>query len=70
MDKEIKARKTHQCDECKEMAIKKGDLYIFISWRAPRYDKDDNQIGIEYLQFKLCMKCDNGLKEDAQKVIN
>lgn len=70
IDKEVKARKIHKCDECGINSIKKGDLYIFISWRSPKYDKDDNQIGIEYLQYKLCMKCDTDLKEEAQHINN
>ena len=64
MEKKIKARKDHNCDVCDEEVIKKGDFYLFGSIRAAKYDGYDNQIGIDYNSWRICLECEKGLKED------
>ncbi len=47
MDKIVRVRKDRICDACLKR-IKKGELCNFYSGRNPRYNDDDEQIGIEY----------------------
>jgi hypothetical protein len=49
MRKIIKTRKDRLCDACGEN-IKKGEFCYFESFRVPRYDKNDKQIGVEYIK--------------------
>ena len=46
----IKTRKPHKCCAC-EAIIPKGTYCNFHKERQPRFDKDDNQIGIEYINI-------------------
>lgn len=48
----VRCRKDYVCAYCGEV-IKKGDLSLYTSERTPRYDKDDIQVGIEFLSFRL-----------------
>lgn len=69
MDKIVTARKEHQCVYC-ERTIRKGKKHQFGKTRAPRYAKDDLacdfQIGIEYAEWRLCLKGDPLCKEPKQ----
>lgn len=59
MEKVVKARKEHTCISC-ERVIKIGELYLFGKEREPRFSKEDYyalQIGIEYVQWRLCALC-------------
>lgn len=46
----IKTRKDHECSSCNRV-ISKGSKAIFQQWRAPKFDSEDNQIGIEYVKL-------------------
>lgn len=56
MEKIMRARKPYQCDCC-ENIIFVGDHYLFGNGREPKCDKDDEQYGIQYYQFRLCVNC-------------
>ncbi len=71
----IKVRKDHKCDNC-NVIIKKGELAVFQSGRAPRYETDEShgdvfgegpQIGVEYWKSYIhedSSICDKANKED------
>jgi len=58
MTKELlrKARKAHMCYRC-EFPIIKGSRYYETVGRFPLYDKEEEQIGIEYYREKCCTFC-------------
>ncbi len=59
----IKTRAVHKCSLC-GFDIKKGSLAEYEQWRAPKYDDNDNQIGIEYCKVwihKAGEECKSGL---------
>ncbi|MCP3966703.1 MAG: hypothetical protein GY718_10190 [Lentisphaerae bacterium] len=59
MEATVTARKEYECDICGS-PIHKGDKYIFLTGRDPRYDEDDNQIGIRFYTTRFCedtVKC-------------
>lgn len=56
MEKIMHARKPHSCDCC-ENIIPVGDQYLFGNGREPKYNKHDEQVGIQYYQFRLCKNC-------------
>jgi len=65
LEKLVKARKAHTCNNCGEI-IHKNDKYIYSEWRQPTYKDDDRfhfgiQVGIEYVKYRLCLKCDKKL---------
>ncbi len=65
MEKLVKARKAHTCDNCDEI-IQKNDKYIYSEHKGAKYKdsdifNDDIQIGIEYSKYHLCLKCDKEL---------
>lgn len=49
--KTIKARKEHECEGCCK-PIHKGEMYDYFRSRAPKYDSEDRQIGIEYIEIR------------------
>jgi hypothetical protein len=49
--KRVKARKDHKCEGCDEQILK-GEMYDFLSFRSPNFDKNDVQIGIEYVKIR------------------
>lgn len=51
MKKVVKARKIHTCCMC-DGNIQKGERYVIDKLRVPRCDENENQIGVEYLEFK------------------
>jgi len=58
------AKKEYRCDHCQQ-TIKIDDLYLFGKGRGPRYLDDDincedTQVGIEYYQYRLCLREDCG----------
>ena len=55
----IKTRTEHECSSCNRV-IPKGSKANFMQWRAPKFDGDDNQIGIEYVKLYNCEFDDNG----------
>ena len=55
MEKMVIARKEHRCDSCGSQ-IKKGDKYLYGQGKDPRFDSGDNQIGIEYYNYRICSK--------------
>jgi len=61
MEKAIVVRKDHVCCNC-DNKINKGEKATFYSERAPTFDKDDYQIGIEYIKLYFhtynCMMTD------------
>lgn len=64
-DKIVKGRKDYVCDCCNEL-IKKGEYSLVGKLRAPNYDEGDNQIGIEYLSWRLHddpNTCESNIKE-------
>ena len=54
MEKIVTARKKWICDQC-GATIEIGQRYISGSGKGPRFDDDDNQIGIQYYKFRLCL---------------
>jgi hypothetical protein len=60
--REIITRKNHKCTFC-ERTILKGSACMFDKGKAPRYDNDDNQIGIEFWKAWLCLEGDSGCIE-------
>jgi|ETNvirome_6_1000_1030641.scaffolds.fasta_scaffold00690_6 hypothetical protein len=63
---QVKVRKEHKCTYC-ERTIKKGELAGFISGRLPRYDEDENQIGIEYFKIYECNNSEQCVKEQDRQ---
>lgn len=62
MEKYMYAQKNYPCDHC-DRAIVPGELYLFGKGRGPRYldsdiNNDNVQVGIEYYQYRLCLKRD------------
>jgi len=65
LEKLVKARKAHTCNNCGKI-IHKNDKYIYSEYRQPKYKDDDRfhfgiQVGIEYVKYRLCLKCDKKL---------
>jgi len=55
MKKVVIARKEYKCAHCgKPILI--GEKYTLGKGRDPKLDDDDNQIGIEYYQYRLCLE--------------
>jgi hypothetical protein len=55
----VKARKDHKCDAC-DNPILKGQLHRFEKHRSPKYDHNDEQVGIVYWSVRTHpdkMKC-------------
>jgi hypothetical protein len=48
----IKTRKEHICIGCNKL-IEKGSICQFMTFRSPKFNKDDIQIGIEYVKMWL-----------------
>lgn len=64
----VKARKEWQCCYC-DRKIKIGQLHQVYKTRAPRYSKGDQygegpQIGIEYIEYRLCLNTDESCIEE------
>ena len=61
MDRIVKARKAYYCALCGR-CIFKGMKYQFTKTRHPLYSEDimdnDVQVGIEYAQYRLCLRVD------------
>lgn len=56
---ERKAIKDHVCTHC-QGKISKGEKYDHFKMKEPVYfhdDPDDEQIGIQYVSEKVCLKC-------------
>lgn len=53
IDKIVTTRKQHFCTCCNE-PIPKGAKAWYFANKQPRYDADDNQIGIEYFKAYYC----------------
>lgn len=47
----IKAIKNHSCEGCNELILK-GEMYDLLSFRAPKFDEKDKQIGIEFIKIR------------------
>ena len=62
MEQIRKARKRYVCDCC-EKTIQKGQKYRYQSYRWPRVDENDRQIGIEYAAFRSCLEHDDETQE-------
>ncbi len=65
---ERKARNNYTCDQCSH-EIPKGTIYRYGTDRSPRYDANDNQIGITYNKWKIhsdykVCNTNNGFKEN------
>lgn len=61
MEMQIKTRKPHDCCFCGE-SIPAGSIAYYSEGRYPKYDDDDNQIGIEFVRswgHPLEMLCAN-----------
>ena len=69
MDKYVKARKTHECDEC-HRRIEVGHVYHYGEYREPRYEEisgsiyESVQCGIRYVKYRLCLHCDDLLSNE------
>jgi hypothetical protein len=64
-EKRRKAFKNHVCSCCDEF-IKKGEFYVDGSIRQPKLDDDGNQVGIEFVKWKLHInpnQCENVLSK-------
>ncbi|MCP4987275.1 MAG: hypothetical protein GY928_14850 [Colwellia sp.] len=72
MEEIRKARKEYKCDVCNGI-IRKGNKYVNRKYKTPRYDKNENQIGIEYLNHKThidyCGGLIVGMKAEEAKLI-
>ena len=66
MDKIIKCRKPKQSDCCGRI-IEKGEMYNKFTLRTPKYNNEDIQVGIEYLEIHICIDCYNKQKERMDK---
>lgn len=66
MDKIIKCRKPKQSDCCGRI-IEKGEMYNKFTLRTPKYNNEDIQIGIEYLEIHICIDCYNEQEEIRKK---
>ena len=53
IDKIVTTVKDHYCMCCDEL-IAKGTKALFVAEKQPKYDVDDNQIGIEYFRAWYC----------------
>ena len=67
-----KARKNHICECCNE-SINVGEIYVHGKTRIPVFETDKidaiygydgKQIGIKYIDWKICYKCLTELKEN------
>lgn len=56
METKRKARKDYICNYCGNV-IKAGEYYVKFKIKLPKFDIDDNQIGIEYSESNLCLDC-------------
>lgn len=63
-EKIVKIRKNNYCSCC-DRVIKIGETAFFKSFRSPKYDDDDTQIGIEYIRYYLCFQCSNAKINDV-----
>ena len=67
MEKTVTARKDYTCSYCGEL-IKKGTKHTFEKGRGGRYDKDDNQCGVEYYSCRFCIPlCDEQIDEQKEQ---
>lgn len=60
----VKARKNHICSNCGDV-IYRHSHYLYMTYRDPVYDDDiypSKQVGIKYVHYKLCLKCDADLQ--------
>ena len=55
--RKVKARKQYVCDCGNHIAI--GDYYYRLKQRVPRLDENEVQIGIEYVNYYECKKCND-----------
>jgi hypothetical protein len=60
METTRKARKEHICDICHGV-IRPGNKYIDRKYRTPKVDRDEIQIGIEYINYKTHEYYCNGI---------
>jgi hypothetical protein len=54
VEKIVKTRKDHECCAC-EKIIKRGEQAKYHESRGPKFNWDDEQIGIEYLHLYMHM---------------
>lgn len=52
-EKTVKIRKDRKCDCCGKLH-KNGTVMLFGEWKDAKFDKDENQIGIEYHRYYWC----------------
>lgn len=62
----VRIRKDHDCAHCEEI-IKSGSNADFMSFRRPRHDEEDNQVGIWYERFYFCENTDICIKTANKK---
>ena len=66
-EKTVTARKDWLCNYCGG-DINRGEKYFLEKFKTAKYDKkNDNQIGIEYMQYKICRGCLNNFKKINEK---
>ncbi len=62
-----KARKIYKCDTC-EGNIEKGEIYEDTRLRLPKFDEGGiDQIGIEYVLFKMCKSCIDKTEQEQKE---
>lgn len=54
-EKVLTARKDYTCDVCGK-PIKKGEIHVYMTGRAPKYDDSERQIGICYWSARACIE--------------
>ena len=60
----IKLRKDRQCDYCFDAhEMVKGKIAYYEEGKCPRYDKNDNQIGIVFYKNYACLTCYNEITQ-------
>jgi hypothetical protein len=62
---QVKVRKDHKCESCGRV-IKNGTYAGFASGRMPRYNKEGDQVGIEYYKFYECNSSEDCVKEQER----
>lgn len=60
MDKIIKARKAHTCEVCAGI-IHPKKKYCLSESREPKFNIEGEQIGVEFIRFRICIDCHNTL---------